>query len=649
MPTDNPFLLGDCVYTPGYNYTLNASSSDYPWVSGPGRIVTDHVALSQRYAKIAFNDSWCFLKGLAEYAPSLKDLSYNVNFDEVTLPTPVFAKPDEPPTPVLRPLIPNFPPSFVVGDIHEFDENAIGTLPSFTTPAPNINLPPTPAPLEAVAPTDEPDIKTEFDFPTPVPYTLPSVPTFEELNLPAPLSISLPDFELDIPVLPATLVPPGIIFNFKEQAYSSTLLTALSTELLNRIQNGGTGLSPEIEQAIWDRARNREDQNAIRSENQLSIEQASRGLSRPSGSYLAALDQLAQETQNKNADLSREIAIKQADLEQKNMEFALQTSLALEQTLIQYHNQVQQRSFEVGKFVQETAINIYEAQIKQFGLQVEIYKTYSQAFESRVRAELAKVEVYKTELEGQKLISEINEQQVRLYTAQLAGIKTAVDIYIAEVGAVESQIRAEALKLENFKSLVEVFATQVAAKKSEYDMYSSAVQGEMSKINIFDSQVKAFVSRVDAYAKQVDTESTRIDADIKTEGLRLQSYLAKLDSEVKRIGAEADIAKSSVDLFQSQAAMYQAEVGAEAARLDAEGKVYDLTLQKARYAAEVELKNAEINLENAKNSVTLILEAMKSGAQVGSGLAQAALSSLNIGADISGGYRHNHNYNYDRE
>jgi hypothetical protein len=639
------FNVGDCVYNTNVQGNLTyGGGGDSPWTAGPLKVVTEHVGLAHAYASQAFDNSWCFLTALAQYSPTLNNLSYNVNFDEITAPTPNFNTPTAPTAPIISLVLPTFPETFVPGDIHEFDENAIGTLPTFTDAAPTINLPATPGALDVEAPGDSPDITTDFIFPDSPTVSLPTVPTFEELSLPSAPNIDLPSFSMDIPAIPATLNPPGLIFQFTEEEYSSSLMTALTNELMGRIQNGGTGLNPAIEQAIWDRARNREDQNAVRSENQVKVEQAAQGFSRPQGSHFAALDQLAQETQNKNADLSREIAIKQAELEQRNIEFAMQTSLSLEQSWLQYHNQVQQRAFEAEKFVQQTALDLYEADIKKFGLQLDVYKTYSQAFESRVKAELAKAEVFRTELEAQKLIGDINQQKVALYEAQLSGIRTSVDIYTAEVGAVKSQIEAEALKIQNFRSLVEVYSAQVASKKSEYDMYTAAVEGEMAKINIYDSKIKAFVSRVEAYSKQVDTETKRIDSDIQVEGLRLKDYLSKLEAAVQQSKVQATISSAKVDAFRGEADLYRSRIDAETSRVDAESKVYDLEIQKARYIAEVELKNAEVNLENAKNSVALILESIKSGAQVGSSLAASSLSAMSIGANISGSSQSIHTY-----
>jgi hypothetical protein len=638
------FDLSNCVLNATDPGGFSMTGSGSPWLTGPAALVTQHLGYAVSYADTAFSNSMCFLNALANYAPTLNDVTATVNFDEITLPDPVFAKPDVPESPTLDLVLPTFPPDFVPGDIHEFDENVVGTVPDFSATEPTINLPATPGELDVDAPTDGPTITTEFTFPDVGDYTLPAVPAFEDLDIPTAPTITLPTFELDYPTVPADLHPPGLTFSFAEGEFDNELYAALVAELLDRIQNGGTGLHPDIEQAIWDRARNREDQNSVRTINQIQKEQAAKGWSRPDGSVLAAIDAATQEVQHKNADLSREIAIKQADLEQKNIEFALQTSLALEQSLLEYHNQVQQRAFEVEKYIQEVAINLYKAYVEQFNLQLEVYKTYTQSYEVRVKGELAKAEVFKVELEGQKLIGEINAQAVDLYRAQIEGIKISAETYKTQVEAVEARIKAEALKLENFKTQVDVFATQVSAKRDEYSMYAEAVKGEMAKLDIFNSQVKAFISRVDAYAKQVDAEAKRVDIDIEVEGLRLKEHLAKLEAIIKQTDAQVGMARATTEVYRGQAQMFTAEVGAESSRLEAETKVYDLQIRRALYASEVDFKNAQIALENAKNSTGLLLEAMKSGAQVGSSLAAASLSAMDIGANVSGSSQDIHNY-----
>ena len=623
--------------------TLDGGGSE-PWQTGPAQLVTDSFGLSRSYADVAFSNTWCFLQALADYSPTLNDVESNVQFTDIDSNDLEFQKPVEPIAPAIDLVFPKFPDAFVPGPIYEFNSDNVGELPIFDQVAPSVALPASPGDLTVSAPTDSPEITTKFTFPEEVSYTLPTIPTFESLSIPDAPTVSVPEFSAVLPSF--SVSAPTDQFSFNEVTYDSDLLAALKGELLDRIQNGGTGLSPTIEQAIWDRARNREDVNSVRSENEINIEQAAKGWSRPTGAHLAALDQLAQETQNKNADLSREIAIQQAQLEQKNLEFAIQTSLALESSLIQHDNNVQNRALDSEKFVSSFAIELFNAQVSQFNVELGVYTAYSQAFESRVRAELTNVEIYKAQIEGEMAKGEVNQQYIDLYRAQLDGIKTSVSLYSEEISAINTRIQAESLKLANFKSEVDIFATQVEAKRSEYSMYSEAVKGEMAKVDIFDSQVKAFVSRIEAYSKSVDAESSRSNASIEQEGFRLKEYLSKIQASVEETKAKSAEIDAQVGIYEGQSRMYAAETVAESSRIDANGKAYSLEIEKNRYAAEVELRNAEILVENARNSVGLVIESLKSGANVGASLAAASLSAINVGAQVSGSSADYHNYDH---
>lgn len=615
-----------------------------PWITGPAALVTNSFGLSRSYADTAFTNTWCFLQALADYAPVLNDVESNVQFTDINSNDLEFQKPTEPVAPSIDLVFPKFPDSFVPGPIYEFDSDSVGTIPTFDQTAPSVALPASPGDLTVSAPTNTPDITTEFTFPEEVSYTLPTLPTFESLSIPDAPSVSVPEFSAVLPSFSVEV--PANPFSFNELAYDSNLLTALKGELLDRIQNGGTGLSPTIEQAIWDRARNREDINSTRSENEINVSQAAKGWSRPTGAHLAALDELAQETQNKNADLSREIAIQQAQLEQKNLEFAIQTSLALEDTLLQHNNNIQNRALEVEKFSSSFAIEIYNAQVSQFNVELGVYTAYSQAFESRVRAELSNVEIFKAQIEGEIAKGEVNQQYIDLYRAQIDGIKAAVSLYSEEINSINTRIQAESLKLANFKSEVDIFATQVEAKRNEYSMYSEAVKGELAKVDIFDSQVKAFVSRIEAYSRSVDAEASRTNASIEQEGFRLKEYLSKIQAAVEETKAKSAEIDAQVGIFEGQSRMYAAETVAESARIDANGKAYGLEIEKNRYISEVELRNAEILVENAKNSAGLLIESLKTGADVGASLAAASLSAINVGAQISGSSADYHNYDH---
>jgi hypothetical protein len=93
--------------------------------------------------------------------------------------------------------------------------------------------------------------------------------------------------------------------------------------LVNTITVGGTGISPAVEDQIWQRGRDRIIADGARVESQTLNEFAARGLTLPSGAMASRLQEVRFEQLTKTQELSRDVAIKQADLEVENLKFAV--------------------------------------------------------------------------------------------------------------------------------------------------------------------------------------------------------------------------------------------------------------------------------------------------------------------------------------
>lgn len=608
------------------------------------------------HASTAFTEAMEFIDKIASYLPNLfRGFDADIEFRDIDSPKldPGFDEIEKPilNLPPITPIeFPDYPP---FGDgLYEVNFGRIGSPPSFNIPDPDIQPIDRPDPLNVSAPSDPPVISTDFTFPNEPVTSIPSVPTFEELNIPESPAFSFPLFDY-IPPVYVGGDPPEINNDWSENPYESELLNATYNELKDRVLNGGTGLNPVVEQAIWDRARNREDINAKRSRLEVLRTEAARGFVRPSGSSLAALDTLAQETQNKVSDLSREISIKQAELEQRNIEFALQQAISLENLLIQNNNNVLNRAFDMQKQIQMLSIEIYKVQLQKFQIELETYKTYSTVFETQIRSELSKAEVYKTQVQAEALRNEINKSKVDLYNAQLNGIKTSVDVYKTTVDAVSSRIQAEALKLQNYKAEVEAYSAQVSAKRDEYSMYSESIKAELSKAQIYDSKVKAFVSRVEAYAKTADIETKLQEASINLEDLKIKNHNFKIEALVKKADVELKQISALVEKFRGDIQAYQASVSAESSRIDSVARAYESEVRLSTAEADVALKNADILLKQLSTESELILKALEAGASISSQLAAASLAGINVSSQVqtsaSDNENHNINENYDYE
>lgn len=93
--------------------------------------------------------------------------------------------------------------------------------------------------------------------------------------------------------------------------------------LVNSITNGGTGIKPEIEAQIWQRAKDRILNEATRTEKQITSGYAARGFVLPAGAMLNQVQQARFAASGQISEASREVAVKQAEMEVENIRFAV--------------------------------------------------------------------------------------------------------------------------------------------------------------------------------------------------------------------------------------------------------------------------------------------------------------------------------------
>lgn len=578
-----------------------------------------------RYANDAINSADAVAAGLAGFAPD--QYNPNVHFDKVSTDVSLdtATKPSKPSVSTGT----NKPPDAITLTAPVV---SLGSAPTFTETDPSLNLPKVPDPLNISAPVKDFIVDTSIDFPIAPNDPLPLVPTFLELNIPSPQDLTIPSFTLDFPTSNSIIIP-GNTFSFSEINYSDDLLEKVKDELLWRL-DGGTGLNPLVEAAIWNRGRDRESKSVVLAERALLVDRASQGFSRPTGAQLAALEGIVQEAQSKIIELSREIMIKQAELEQENIKTTIQQTIALEDILIRENLAINQRRFEVAKYMQDVAVELFKAQVALYNSEVEAYKAFASAYSARVQAELAKVEIFKAQIEAEKLKGDINEQSVKLYVAQLEGIKTNVEIYKSLMSAVSEKLRAEGLKLEVYKTDVEAYATSIKAKSEEYSMYSEQIKGELAKVEVFDSKVKAYASRIQAYASQSDVTLKKAETEVKVEDLKLEKYKADLDAYINKVKADQLIYETAVDIYKGETQMYLADISANKAVAELELKQAENTITQNKYVADIAIANAQISLESVKAAYQALLESKKAAGSIYSQIGGSALSAINVSAQV---------------
>ena len=300
--------------------------------------------------------------------------------------------------------------------------------PAFSQNPPTLTFPTPPMPPTATVP-DSPAVNLNYTYPT-LSVTLPAPPSLLSLQTYTFGGVNMPTLDPTVPTL--SIVAPSVIPYNPGAGYTSALLTELKATLLDRIVNGtNTGLPPAAEQALWDRAREREYRQMADGLADLDKMEAM-GFAFPPGVYVDARVKMQTEMQNTTAGLSRDIAAKQAELIHDDILKALDTSVQLESRLMDYTNAVEQRIFESCKYQTEAGIALYNAQVQAYTAYLDAYKLKVQIYEAEIRGQEALVQVYKTEIEAEQVKAQVNTALVEQYkvTADVAALN--VQIYKVE-------------------------------------------------------------------------------------------------------------------------------------------------------------------------------------------------------------------------
>lgn len=143
--------------------------------------------------------------------------------------------------------------------------------------------------------------------------------------------------------------------------FANCLKTQLDTWICNTIQNGATGIPTAIENAIWQRSRERELQDAYRQEAEAVAEFASRGFSLPAGVINSQIQRIRQDAANKASTHSRDVAIKQAEIQIETIKFAVEQGIRLRLGIVTALIDFMRAKLGLYSLIRERAVSLVEA------------------------------------------------------------------------------------------------------------------------------------------------------------------------------------------------------------------------------------------------------------------------------------------------
>ncbi len=420
-----------------------------------------------------------------------------------------------------------------------------------------------------VAPND-PAIPENHQFPGAPSYTLPSVPVMR--------NITLPDFVDGLITMPITSIPNVSVSSLGIDTLKATdisdgglapednLAAAIRDKLTNNIVSGGTMINPTVENDIWNRDNEREEQAFQDQLDKLTLQWAKLGWSLPdgllAGSYIAANN----EYMNKRLDRSREISIKQAQLEQDGIFKSIELANGFERIIFENYNHYANRVFETSKVVAEQTLQIFNGRINGYNYLLEQFKADVEGYKAKIQAELGRATVFKTKVEAQGLISQMNENDIKIYTAQIESCKQLVDIYKTQVSAVAIQYEAEKSRIEAYKAMAEVYSVKIEAIIKKY----------MAGVEQFKAYIQAYSASIDRSNKieelTLKAEIVNMDARIKEWEIQLKE---KHDSVVMQLEAMKSAAQISSNMVAGALSAMNVQVSQSLAEHWSENQNYN--------------------------------------------------------------------------
>ncbi len=589
----------------------------------------------------AFYDA---LNDINEFVGKMGDLSLDVSVDTAIaiVPTDVDISGISAPSPkdyefALTPRDPSLDlsrPSWISDPTSLFEDIAFPsvTFPEFLFESPGISFPECPEVLWPSSPGDAPAI-ADVEMPSAPAYSLPDAPTLSTVDLPTLETFTVPTFEGEDPG--EILNPPGNLFIYSEDEYSSALQTEVYNKLLADLATGGTGLGADVETALWQRGRDRLDEELERGYEEIDQGWAQRGFSFPPGMLLAARQRARDEIDEKKLDLDRDITVEQARLAREQSQFIVQQSIALEQMLITNANAMQDRAFQAARATAEFGIAVYEAYLSGWRAKLEKYRADGEIFKVRLEGELARLEKFKVQMEGAKIEADIQQRYVELYKAQLQGVQILTEIYKTEVDSARVKSEMQKLKIEIFAEEVRAYIGMVQAGTARYDAYQTQVQAALGQAQIYSEQVSAYKAQIDAKKSEVEASGIEANTKIAYNQQIIEKYKGELQEYATIINGYTEELKSIASLSGAEAAMATAQVAAESARLDSEDKVYATRVAIVQRETELKVQKAieQSKLLTQKLSISnsALDAAIKANAQVASSAIAAFNTSVSYG------------------
>lgn len=547
------------------------------------------------------------------------------------------------------PVTPNLTPLYTP----VFDN--IGNAPTLID-TDDLFLTPLPVPLETF--TEPAPTLDQFLTPTAPILNIPITPIFRPINEPIAPTVTLPSFDIPPPGNPPELtrdaaqefedaynqISPQLQayvlqscndFIAKFSPNSPALHEKLVAKLNSRL-DGGTGFDPVVEAQLFDRERGRTAREGEIASAAAFRTLAARGHTFPNGAILSELRLGKQRALDANAASSMDILKIQAELEQRNLEFAINTSNAMTTELrnhvINYLGVIQRinsDAIQYARNIAEWIVGAYNSRVRAFETTLVVYQVQGKIFELQIQASLAQIEIFNAEVKLAELQGTLNELDLNLYRGQIDAEEAKLSLYTEQLRALAIQRDGERIKIELFGEKVKAYSARAQAKGLEYTAFESSISADEAKVRASIAQIDGFRAEVDAKVAKGNLELAKQQGTIESSKNQLEIFRTELGAYATKVDIEKAIFDGALQSYLAGIDQYKVDVN----RAISEQETRLLYVREAAINARLfEELRTKVNIEGAtllNNSIAIRATAATQGAATSTSMAAAVLSAQN--------------------
>jgi hypothetical protein len=343
-------------------------------------------------------------------------------------------------------------------------------------------------------------------YPVPTMEVLPAIDTSDLGAIPEPA-------EADATFVWAATTPSTVIYD------------AILARMLTDLQAGATGLDPIVEQAIFDRARARQQVARDAAYQKLNNDISGRGFTLPPGALLSALTDFDAEGVRQDAEINNNIIVTQGDLAQKNSQFMMQQATALEQIIRQSTNESDKNALEAAKSKATLLVQDYAERVRAYvavweGKKARV-QAQAEALKGVIEGNKGLVEIFKAQYDALKTRVEAtasrNKGVIDAYIGEVQGFSEAekaigvrnssqVSVIQAKIAAADLELRAA---ITNAGNLIAGYSSEMSLRERvAADMTHVATQVVASMLGAVNMGMHHGYSSTESSSKQVSNSAT---------------------------------------------------------------------------------------------------------------------------------------------